>query len=74
MRAIDTSRSAQLIDLRDGLMSLPAIALIATGLAVLFGLALLSGVGRQLLRVPARIALPSRGGLSRVASESHSNH
>jgi len=74
MRAIDTSRSAQLIDLRDGLMSLPAIALIATGLAVLFGIALLSGVGRQMLRVPARRALPPRGGLSRMASESHSNH
>lgn len=74
MKTTASVLSHDLLDVATGVMSLPALALFAAGLAVLFGLALIGGVGLRALRAPARLATHSLSGPHRVASATHDHH
>jgi len=54
MRTTAPVLSQNVLDMATGLMSLPAVVVAAVGLAVLFGLALISGAGLYVLSAPLR--------------------
>jgi len=71
MKADAAQTLSRLIDLLGGLMSLPAIVVVAVGLAALHSLALLGGVGLCVLRASSRADFQSRSDPHRPSSATH---
>jgi len=57
MKASFATLSSQTVDLFSGVLSLPAIVMMAVGLAGLLALAVVGGLGWRLLRLPVQAGL-----------------